>query len=130
MKTPLPLLVSFWLTALSPVALAKMAPSPAYLEVTQVANSKELTPPEKVARLRELANKEETRMMALYQLESIDTAAATDVAITFFRAADTPRRTKLQLGHFLLEGIRPKREGFPKEFVAEFARDLVQAVLD
>ena len=50
--------------------------------------------------------------------------------ITFFRAADTPRRTKLQLGHFLLEGIRPKREGFPKEFVAEFARDLVQAVLD
>ena len=69
-------------------------------------------------------------MMALYQLESIDTAAATDVAITFFRAADTPRRTKLQLGHFLLEGIRPKREGFPKEFVAEFARDLVQAVLD
>lgn len=130
MKTPLLLLASFWLTALSPVALAKMAPSPAYLEVSQVANSKELTPPEKVARLRELVSKEETRMMALYQLESIATTAATDVAITHFRAADTPRLTKLKLGHFLLEGIRPQREGFPKEFVAEFARYLVQAVLD
>ncbi len=130
MKTSLPLLASFWLAALSPWGLAKMAPSPAYLEVSQVADSKELSLPEKVARLREFVRKEETRMMALYQLEFIDTTAATDVAIALFRAADTSRPTKLQMGHFLLDGIRPQRESFPKEFLAEFARYLVQAVLE
>ncbi len=130
MRTSLSLLASFWLAALSPGVLAKMAPSPAYLEVSQVANSKELTPPEKVARLQWFTRKQETRMMALYQLESIDATAATDVAITLFRSADTPRPTKLQMGHFLLEGIRPQREGFPKEFRAEFAHFLVQSVVE
>lgn len=130
MRTSLPLLASLWLAALSPVGLAKMALTPAHLEVTQVTNSKELTLPEKVARLRELVRKEETRMMALYQLETIDAMAATNAAIMLFRATDTPRPTKLQTAHFLLEGIRPQREGFPKEFVAEFARYLVHSVLD
>ena len=49
MRTPLPLLVSVFFAALSPGVLADKVASPAYLEVTQVTNSKELTPPEKAA---------------------------------------------------------------------------------
>ena len=130
MKTPLPLLASLWLAALPAAVFADRVVSPAYLEVSEVANSMELTAPEKIARLRELTRKEETRMMALYQLDTIDAAAGVDMATALFHAADTPRQTKLRMGHFLLEGNRPRREGFPNAFVAEFARHLVQAILD
>ncbi|MES2657568.1 MAG: hypothetical protein V4689_03065 [Verrucomicrobiota bacterium] len=128
--TRIRLFASLWLAALLPSAHAKVAPSPAYLEVSQVADSKQLSPAEKVARLRELTRKEETRQMALYRLDAIDPAAARDEVLTLFRAADTPRQTKLLTGHFLLEGNRPQQADFPSAFVAEFARYLVQAILD
>lgn len=122
------LIASLVLAALLPDvhADAKMVASPAYLEVSQVADSNELTPDEKVARLRELTRKEETRQMALYRLNAIDAAAAIDEATALFRAADTPRPAKLRMGHFLLEGNRPQQAGF----VAEFAKYLVQAIVD
>lgn len=124
------LLASLWITALLPCVHADTKMAPAYLEVSQVADSKELTPAEKVARLRELTRKEETRQMALHHLDATDPATARDEALILFRAADTPRQTKLRMGHFLLEGVRPQQAGFPSAFVAEFARYLVQAILD
>lgn len=130
--TPIWLIASLWLTALLPWvhADAKMAISPACLEVSQVRDSKELSPTEKVTRLRELTRKEDTRMMALYSLNSIDPAAARDEAVTLFRAADTSRKTKLEMGHFVLADNRLKQAGAPGAFVAEFAKHLIQAILD
>lgn len=124
------LLATLWLAVLAPCVHAKMAISPEYLEVTQVANSKDLSPAEKVARLREMMRKEETRKMALYHLDTIDAAAAREEALILFRAADTSRQIKLLMGHFLLEGNRPQQPGFPNEFIPEFANYLIQAILD
>jgi hypothetical protein len=129
-STPILLLASLCLAALLPCAQAKMAPSPAYREVSQVAYSKDLTPAEKVARLRELCRKEETQMTALYQLHVIDAAAAGDEALAIFRAADAARQTKLRMGHFILERIRPQQADVGNEFVAEFARYLIAAILE
>ncbi len=123
------LIASLGLAAVFPGVHAKEIVSPAYLEVSQVADSKELSPEEKVARLRELARKEETRLMALYQLDVIDAAAAREEALILFRATDAPRRTKLHMGHFLLEGNRPQQTGFPSAFVAEFAKYLVETIV-
>jgi hypothetical protein len=103
--------------------------APGYVAVAQVMNSKELSAAEKISRLRELTTKEESRPAALYSLEQLDPAAATETALKIFRADTTARELKLQMGHFLLTNHRPQREGFPQTFVAEFAQYLIQAVL-
>ena len=123
-------IASLWLAASLSSVNAKQIISPAFREVSQVADSKELTPAEKVARLREFTRNEETRFMALYRLDAIDAAAAREESLALFRAADTPRQTKLRMGHFLLEGNRPQQAGFPNEFVEEFAKYLIGIILD
>ncbi len=128
-STPILWLVSLWLPALLPEVHAKMAPSPAVREVYEVVDSKELTAAEKVARLRELIHKEETRLMALYRLDVIDAAVARDEALVLFSAADTSRQTKLRMGNFILGGNHPQQAGFPSAFVAEFARYLIEAIV-
>jgi hypothetical protein len=57
MKHPTASLASLWLAILSPSVQADMIDSPAYLQVSQVANSKDLTPSKKVTRLRQLFDK-------------------------------------------------------------------------
>ncbi len=128
-STPILWLASLWLAALLPDVHAKMAPSPAEREVYEVVDSKELTAAEKVARLRELIRKEETRLMALYRLDVIDAAVARDEALVLFSAADTSRQTKLRMGNFILGGNHPQQAGFPSAFVAEFARYLIEAIV-
>ena len=123
-------LLGLGLLAMSPAIAAPKAVSPAYSEVAAVANSTELSTTEKVARLREFIRREDTRIIAFYQLERIDADTARDEALALFRAADTPRRTRLWTGHFLLERGRPQLDGFPKEFNAEFAKYLIAAILD
>ena len=118
------------LNAMSPAAALPKGASPAYVEVAAVANSTELSTTEKVARLREFIRRDETRQTAFYQLDLIDPAAARDEVLALFRAAGTPRRTKLWAGHLLLERGRPQQNGFPKEFAAEFAKYLISAILD
>jgi len=124
------LLSSFCFVAMLSGVHAKQVISPAFREVSQVANSKELSEEEKAARLRVLVRKEETRMLALHQLHTIDSAAAGEEALALFRAVDAQRQTKLRMGHFLLEANRPQQAGFPSDFLAEFARYLVAAILD
>lgn len=118
------------LLAMFPAMASPKSAPPAYAEVAAVANSPELTITEKVARLREFIGREDTRLIAFYQLDLIDAVAARDEALALFRAAGTPRRTKLWAGHFLLERGRPGHDAFPKEFNAEFAKYLIAAILD
>jgi len=110
--------------------LGKTAPTPGYQEVAAVFNSTELSTAEKVARLKEMAARDETRWQALYHLDRLDHRAASDTALAMFRAADASRELKLRLGHLMLEQNRPQLEGFPQEFVKEFAAYLIGAVLD
>ena len=112
------------------VSQAKQNVSPAYAEVSAVANSTELGAAEKVARLREFLGREETRQMAFHHLETINPDVAAQEALKLFRSAGTPRQTKLWAGHFLLEGNRPQRGSVPKEFAAEFAKYLIQAIMN
>lgn len=118
------------LIASASLGMGKVKPSPSYEKVMQVVNSAELSKDQKIARLKELAGSEETRMIALMQLDRLDPKEAMQTVPAVFRAKDTPRQLKLRLGHFMLKGSRPQREGFPKSFVEEFARYLVKATLD
>lgn len=105
-------------------------PSSSYEKVMQVVNSAELSKDQKIAGLKELAGADQTRMTALVLLDRLDFKEAMATARSAFVAKDTPREVKLRLGHFMLERHRPRRAGFPKAFVKEFARYLVGAVLD
>jgi hypothetical protein len=96
----------------------------------QVVNSTELSKEQKIARLKELAGSEETRMPALYQLKHLDDPAATQTALAIFRAAESPRDLKLRMGRLLMQANRPAREGPVEGFLKEFAAYLVGAVLD
>jgi hypothetical protein len=42
-------------------------------------------------------------MVAPYQIDLIDAASATETALTLFRGGETPRLSKLRMGHFLLD---------------------------
>lgn len=112
------------------VLLGMPGASPAYQKVMGVVNSAELSKDEKIAGLKDLAGSEETRMMAIYQMELLDPQKTMQTAVGIFRAKDSSRLTKLGMGHFMLEGKRLRQKGFPKGFVAEFAGYLIGAILD
>lgn len=112
------------------VLLGYPVPSPAYKKVISVVNSAELSKDEKIAGLRELADAEETRMIAIYQMELLDPQKTMRAVVEIFRAQDSSRLTKLGMGHFMLERDRPRKEGFPKGFAKEFASYLIGAILD
>ncbi len=112
------------------VLLGKLGVSPAYQKVMGVVKSDDLSKDEKIAGLKELAGEEQTRMMAIYQMELLDRQETMQTALGIFRAKDSSRLTKLGMGHFMLEGERPRKKGFPKGFITEFAGYLVGAILD
>lgn len=112
------------------LAMGRIVPPAEYLEVMQVVNSTELSDAQKIARLKEYAGAQDTRMFALLQLERLDFKEAMDTALAAFRAKDAPGQLKLRLGRFMLQGNRPQRAGFPESFVEEFAQFLVAAILD
>jgi hypothetical protein len=112
------------------VLLGKPRVSPAYQKVMKVVKSTELSKDEKFARLKEFTGAEETRSIALYQMEMLDPAKAMQIAAGVFRAKGSSRLTKLGMGHFMLTGERPRKNGFPKGFVKEFAGYLVGEILN
>jgi len=104
--------------------------SPEAAAVAKIADSKELSKEEKIAKLKELALESATQMVAIYRLDQLDGGEATKTVIGIFRAKGTTRERKLRLGYFALGGVRPQRAGFPREFVKEFADYLIGAILD
>jgi hypothetical protein len=108
-------------------------PSAAYQKVIAVVKDGGISNDQKIVRLTKFTGDEETRMIALYQIELLDPGRAMQTAAGIFRAKDSSRQTKLQIGRFMMTRSRPGRfgkKGFPKEFVKEFAKFLVGAVLD
>jgi len=103
---------------------------PGYSEAADIANSKDLSKEEKIAKLKELAVRDATQRPALYQLDRLDRGEATKTAIALFRAKGASRETKLRLGHFALEAGRPQGADFPQEFMKECADSLIGAVLN
>lgn len=112
------------------LAEARRPPSPEYQKVLDVFYSKELSKEAKIARLKEMTGAVDTRIFALAWLANLDAGEAVQTSLAIFRAKESSRELKLCMGHFLLEGTRPKSKEFPEGFVAEYAKYLINAVLD
>jgi hypothetical protein len=124
------ILVVMGIVVSASAAVGKPFVPPGYQQIMKIVKSTELSKDEKIARLKEFTSAEETWMIAIYQMESLDPQKTMQVAAGIFRAKGSSRMTKLGMGHFMLTGERHRKKGFPKGFVKEFADYLVGAVLD
>lgn len=109
---------------------ADAPPSPEFQNISDIFYSKELTKDEKITQLKALTLSDKTRLAALFRLASLDEPQALQAALTFFRAKESPRELKLEMGRFLLKGDRPKSPALPAGFIDEYASYLIGAILD
>jgi len=109
------------------VALASAQPpsaTKADIEIGEIVRSTELSKQQKIERLAKYFSEERLQVRVLYCMAELDKAAAQKAGLELFRKPMATRDTKLRLGRCLA------RIGPPQEFAAEYARFLVQAVLD
>lgn len=114
------------------LASAQKDMQPAYREMREIVNSKDLTKEQKLAAVSAYFEKDCYWPGVLHTLDGIDKSRAWEIALGWFRKPDTSRLHKYQLAKYLLNAQDPmfaRKPGDPPGFITEYRSFLIDAIL-